>query len=62
MYKVFEKVDHIPTVKEYKGVENIVECNGRELGEVNIRGGIFQGDSLLLLFFVIAMLHKDMCS
>ena len=34
----------------------VLECNESELGEVNIRRGIFQGDSLSPLLFVIAMI------
>ena len=34
----------------------VLECNVSELREVNIRSGIFQGDSLSPLLFVIAMI------
>ena len=55
MYKVDEKIRHMMrnSMETWRAV---LECYGSEPGEVNIRKGIFQGDSLSPLLFVIAMI------
>ena len=55
MYKVDEKIRHMMR-NSMKTWRTVLECNGSELGEVNIRRGIFQKDSLSPPFFVIAMI------
>ena len=37
-------------------------CAKQELGEVNIKRGIFQGDALSPLLFVIALIPPDKCA
>ena len=55
MYKVDEKIRHIMR-NNMKTWRTVLECNGSELAEVNIRKGICHGDSLSPLLFVIAMI------
>ena len=55
MYKVDEKMRHMMR-NSMKTWRTVLECNGSKLGEVNIRRGIFQGDSLSPFLFVIAMI------
>ena len=42
-------------VKSMKGWKTMLESGGQELGEVRIQRGIFQGDSLSPLIFVMCM-------
>ena len=55
MFRVTEKVQGFlkETMKTWR-VE--LTCGNNNLGEVNIRRGIFQGDSLSLLLFVVALI------
>ena len=55
MYKVDEKIRHMirNSVETWR---TVLECNGSELEEVNIRKGIFKGNSLSPRLFVIAMI------
>ena len=55
MYKVDEKIRHIMR-NNMKTRRTVLECNESELAEVNIRRGIFQGDTLLPLVLVIAVI------
>ena len=55
MYKVDEKIRHMirSIMKTWR---TVLECNGSELEEINIRRSIVQSDMLTPLLFVIAML------
>ena len=55
MYKVDEKMRHMMR-NSMKTWRTVLECNGRGLEEINIRRGIFQGDTLLPLVLVIAVI------
>ena len=54
MYKVDEKIRHI--IRSSMKTWTVLECDGSELEEINIRRGIFQVDILSPLIFFIAML------
>lgn len=55
MYKVSKKIRQMMK-SSMETWRTVLECKGSELGEVNIQRGIFQGDSLSPLLFVIAMI------
>ena len=55
MYKVNDRIRNM--MKNSMATwRTVLECKGEELGEVKIRRGIFQGDSLSPLLFVMAMI------
>ena len=59
IFKVAENVRHLIRNSMQSWNTSLI-AGGKELGKINIRRGIFQGDSLSPLLFVLAMIPLSM--